>query len=416
MMADAVDLPEVTITNPEARFQLAEATLPAQAYPETPPWVLEMDHGPRYYITTSQTWSVEGRTDRSILTDKDALRLDSAYLASSGNVSQEDRPPPELLNPITYWRRNYYGVFSAHLLTGNPTQPKRVVAFLHGENKNERVWPGIEYPNTVLPSRRYSARDYSGYNQQTGNYEDAWHAYFGFIGMAWCPLDERCGQSLMAHDEGPVIWPSTGYLTASGRQATRGVRHPSSIIHEGFIYLYYLECGDNAAPDGRQPGMKCARAPVSSLGKPGSFICWFRDGFREPSLPNGFQRLNRRCLHQRGGRSSRVIDTWCVRFTPVRLEGTPWFLGVEERQDQAGFDIYLRLSRDLVHWSSGTAVPGARQDWASGYHYPIALDQSLRRSDAVRSDGFWLAASHATSSTASPRIALRHMALRLPPC
>ncbi|MHB1460921.1 MAG: hypothetical protein ACYC1M_06560 [Armatimonadota bacterium] len=386
-------LPVMRITNPEAAFIPMAAKLPSQAYCEVPPWVVNTNLGPLFSFTTGYSYSQLARPDRNLLRDADTLYPETAFRSSAGVIFEQDTPPPALMNSIPYWRRNYYGVFSMHCLKHPRTGEMCHLAILHGENKNERVWPGVEYDNTILPPRKYKEDEYSGVPRKGGDYRDNWSSYFGFVGMAWCPRSEMNGWRFMSHDEGPVLWPSVGYLSADGKQAGCGLRHPSSIVHDGHLYVFYLESWPVKPAPGRQGGIKLARAPLDRLWTTGSFRNWFGGGCKEPSLPHGFSKLDRRCLSQPGGRSDKLFPENAVRFSVARVRDKQMFVGVEERQTESRFALYLRCSEDLTHWSDGVLVPGTERGWADGYHYPILMNREMTSCELIDPDGFLLATS-----------------------
>lgn len=406
----------VTVVNPEEPVRMLPAGMPVGAFPETPPWALRTGAGVKYYISSSWTFSAVLSPGRSLLSDTQAFDPRSFYRVSTSNIFEEDRPQPELLNPITYWRRNAYGVFSAHLIKHSKTGRPWIVAFLDGQNKNEKVGPDRFYINTVLPPRSYAGRDFSGYNENKSAYVDNWDTYFNFIGLAACPLDDYDGSRLMSNDQGPILWPSTGYLDPQGRPLSRGVRHPSTIVEGGYIYVFYLEEFPGSNEPGRQRGIKVARAPVASLGRPGSFVCWFEDAFTEPSLPAGFSRLERGFFNLPGGRGTRLFDEYATRFSVARLAGRRGFLGVEERMYKGDeFELFLRLSDDLVHWGKPFAVPNSRGDWKSGLHYPILANADLTDNNEIDPANCCIVGSVEDTATSAsmPRVAVRRLQLEL---
>mgnify|MGYP006290269857 CR=1 FL=1 len=395
--------------------QVAAGRLPDNSWPEAPPWLVTRDGWTKAYITTGWTWAAWLQPERSFLHDPDAFLLDSSYRVSAGVIHEQDRPPQDLLNPLPYWRRNYYGVFSAHLLRGQENGGDYILALLHGENKNERVWPGIYYDNTILPPRRYQPEEYSGMDPVSGEYQDQWETYFAFTGLSWCPLSDSDGNRLMGYDQGPCLWPSAGYLR-DGTMVSRGLRHPSSIVHDGYLYVYYLEEFPGLDEPGRKPGIKLARALLKEATRPGSLRCWYDGGFRQPSLPQGFHRHNQDFLSVPGGRSEAIIPDYCLRFSVARLLGADSFLSVEQRiigGDE--YALFLRTSDDLVHWSQGVEVPDSRHPWPEGFHYPVFADLDFTSNTCIDPDGFYLVGSvlNAEQASPEPRVAIRRLKVRV---
>ena len=181
--------------------------------------------------------------------------------------------------------------------------------------------------------------------------------------MAFCPLAEQDGNHLMAHDQGPVLWASNGYVDSHDTSLSCGLRHPFSIIDKGYVYVFYLDASRGTA-EGRQGGIKVARAPLSSMGMPGSFVNYYQGSFSEPSLPRGFDKNARSYFSVPGGKSTTLFDADknAAVFRVARVKNSRCFLGLEERLDWDGTNIVLllRYSTDLVHWSQAAEVPGTR--------------------------------------------------------
>lgn len=401
--------PRLTILNPQEKFVPAAAQMPPEAYPEMPPCVVRYGATVKYLISTGWTVAANLAPGRSVARDKDAFNLATVRRTVACNRIEEDTPPAELLNPVTYWRRNYYGAFSAHVIERPEDKAPCLVTINHGENKNEK-WEalGLFYPNTVLPARAWAKEQYSGWDAK-GQYGDYWPAYFAFIGLSFCPLADNDGNRPMAYDQGPVLWPSTGYLDEKNNIVSCGLRHPSSIIHDGYLYIFYLEASHEKVPgEGRQAGIKLARAPLANLGRPGSFKCYFNGAFSEPALPAGFSRLERKFFSVPGGRSTALLPAEANRFSVARVKGTDWFVGVEEYQPTPGvFEMALRLSKDLIHWSARAALPGTRAPWGEGYHYPNLLSKELDDNTLVDAEEFYIGASSSQNQWALRRVSLR---------
>ena len=340
--------------------------LPSGTYTEVPAWVVTDDTGSRYFLPTGFSHVVHKNSDMSILEDSDTFSGQTATLTSISDVLASNYADPSTLDPGTVWRRNYYGIYTAHRLESGVDDQSGYLAILHGENKNRAYQPSgdyIYYDNTVLPSQMYIIPDeYSGYFD--GSFSDYWPAYFAFISASWSPADENGGNNFMAHDLGPIIWPSNGYITQSGVKASNGLRAPSSIIHDGYIYIFYLDMG----------GIKVSRAPVSGNGAPGTFMNYYNGGFSEPSLPTGFTKETARdFLDVPGGLSSWIhpeLAHSTTRFSVAKLKGTQYFVSVEERFYYDGnsntFQNYLRLSEDLVNWSDAVLLPGTASQGGGG--------------------------------------------------
>ena len=154
------------------------------AYMEIPPWV--KPGGCRsYYFTThfTKVFSTPiSLADDNLIT----LDLSNSYgptIVSTPLIWWNGYRQPTS-NTDLQWRRNYQGIFSTHSFN-NLYKGEIVVAYSHGENKNEIV-PGFQYQNTVWPNFVIDSNNtstYSGY--VNGTYSDGLPGYFAFVNTQW---------------------------------------------------------------------------------------------------------------------------------------------------------------------------------------------------------------------------------------
>lgn len=357
------------------------------AWTELAPFVLKTDNSYKAIITTKLSGIFNLNPGKTIF-DKDAYDIGSgtmitgpAYLTADGQMI-----PPAKVPAAPYWRRNYGSVFGTFVNGGN------LYAIIHGENKNEIV-NGVKYDNNIRPAgTHYSDAEYSGAGSD-GVYRDAWEHYFNFLNIQWAPLDKlQTRGSLLKNDLGPILWPTDGYVFDFGgqtHQACDGLRHPSVLVDNGYIYVFYLD-----SSKGNGGLMFAARAPLSTGGVPGSFKKYYKGSFSEPGLPEGFNKDDRRFLYMGGGKSTPIIS--CnnpVRFQVARLKGTPYYVSVQEEITASGFNtIYLRVSKDLVNWSQPVEIPGiAVSGWKDGnLHDPLLYNSDFSSSTDVDASNFYI--------------------------
>jgi len=244
------------------------------------------------------------------------------------------RRPPEAIPARTPWKSHYLGVFGAHYLPDAYGRARGDVLLVgHGENKNEsrRIDGALNwYQNAVNPealatpgalggypfgrsdvpggnpralgspfpcpggyvnldalrdeaisgSRAYVPADLSSTDDALGGrsyYSNCHEGYNGFVttGLRAASTPSSWvgrGRLRDSEDNGPVIWPSAGYVDDRGRKVSWGVRHPSSFVHDGYLYIFYLDTSDS--PDVNHGIIKVARSPLSAKGAPGSFTSW----------------------------------------------------------------------------------------------------------------------------------------------
>lgn len=266
---------------------------------------------------------------------------------------------------------HYAGIFSAHAITMG--DKAKIVSFVHGENKGPE--------NSMMPG-----------------VSDPWDSYFSFVNLAWVDntLDNSWGWQSY-HDEGPVLWPSAGYTNPSGTAKTsQGIRHPSSIIHDNYLYIFYKEENlPSVWGIGKDPGVKLARVALGDVLHPSAYEVFF-DGSWIPSLPYGLNKTN---IHQYrgvpGAPSSVVTGGYEThRFSVAKVRNTDYFLGVEEYAIGNQVIIALRKSYDLVNWGPRYEVWRDYGGWESGrVHYPIFLDKDGWTNTEIDEDRFFILGS-----------------------
>ncbi len=250
---------------------------------EEPPLII----GDKAYITSGWTYSLPYSASNNFVTNPNGFQsysLTNPVLSIGGGkyVDSTDINNPIRVSPFPmsdavlasknppFWSRHYYGGYSAEKV-GNET-----ILFTHGENKNEYE-NNICYQNSIDSSVSCSSC-YSGTNPQ-GVYSDCARAYSSFFGMVHSSQNTGVGFI----DEGPVIWPTTGYSqknTVTSAGSLGMASHANSIINGTYIYLFYFNNGSGTSADARNQGIKVARGLISDNGRPGSFQTWYK-------LPNG---------------------------------------------------------------------------------------------------------------------------------
>jgi hypothetical protein len=123
-----------------------------EAYLEIPPWV-KSGGWRSYYFTTHFTkiFSTPTSLADNNLTTLNLSGYTPTIVSSSLTWWNGFQIPNTISNTSLQWRRNYLGTFSSHAIT-TTAKGNIVVAYQHGENKNEIIGP-YKYPNTVGESQ-----------------------------------------------------------------------------------------------------------------------------------------------------------------------------------------------------------------------------------------------------------------------
>lgn len=358
-------------------------TLKWDKYAEIPPWVIKGGWY-QYFITTDHTYHCISSSN--ILTSSVTFSSNDANCTKVLWGNTEGNPSPSSLTATSAWKRNYYGGYSNHVVNLGGTD--YILSFNHGENKNE-LTNGLCYQNTINTGILCSSCASGDVN---GNYVDCWEGYNAFVGMSSVPYTAATswGRSSM-NDLGPIVWPENGYLNSASEKMSQGVRHPSSIINNGYVYVYYLDMSNG--------GIKVARASLSS-GNAGimanNFYNYYGGGFSQKSLPDGFSKEKINNFLRTPGKPSTYLfgpSDYAIRFSVAKVKGTNYFIGVEEYfTSAANYDtIALRVSSDLVKWSEPYVIPVATGTWNTGrMHYPVLMNKEGTSNTLIDASEFYI--------------------------
>ncbi|MEW6108513.1 MAG: T9SS type A sorting domain-containing protein [Nitrospirota bacterium] len=398
--AQSIDLEDYSINTFQTDFKKINNT--AAFWNEAPPWVIKGESY-QYIFTThfSSMWSSSvsiGKPKDDILHVGSWQGTDPNWIVSSSHWWGKFYDPSFLQSPgymhqsqweNYHWRRNYNGVFSAHVVNDKTTEQQILFAISHGENKNERIGAYF-YQNTVRPDFKINKDDPTTYSGGVP-YQDCWDAYFGFLNGNWSTYgkDNNWG-NVYLHDIGPIAWPAAGYLNQDGTQASKGLRHPSSIIDGNYLYIFVVDASHHG-----KGGVKLIRSHVNELQNTSKYETWSKSGWI-PALPQGFTKERAADFFKRKGpNNSRVfaLDRNTIRFSVAKIIDTDEFIGVEEyimgRGDHT-IKAAFRFSKDLIHWSDRVPFYAA-DDWGSStFRYPIFLNRDGTSNTEIDIEEFYV--------------------------
>lgn len=372
----------------------AKARDKGKAKTEVPPWIIPGGWKSYLFVDGSSTyiWSSPSplTTNRSINFRQEGV---GPYNVSKSYINTEAY---HNLQPGFDWKRTYHAIYSAASFH-HPNEGKVSLGFLHGENKNyvsgdAKNPMSKKYPNTIqknCPIDPFDRTTYSGGNP----YIEGWKAYNGIISAAWVPNNEATnwGQQFFSNELGPIVWPATAYVTNQGVKATCGLRHPSSIVHNNYVYVYYVESGAyaNNIPDeeGCHEGIKVARAPLNDALNPLSYEVYYKapNGVESwnRSLPGGFTKERMLdFITVKGGKATDIMgdtknEAQEIRFSVAKVENEHYFIGVEEFIDHTDNNLWkiaIRFSADLVNWTDRRFIVRSAPEWDQiRVNYPIFL-------------------------------------------
>ena len=359
---------------------------------EVPPWILP--GGWRSYFF------VDGQDGAVGSSPLDMINNSAINIATTGVGPFLVTTPAGCPTSDQTWREHYYGVYSAQYIN-HPTAGPVSMGFVHAENIR---MVGVSQP----------AADCGG---------AGWPTYGAFVCGAWTPNNQNTnwGQQYFT-DIGPIVWPSMGYFLLNGQKCSLGCGCPSSIqAEDGYVYVFYKDMSGYrvlAYPgyphddptylvgEGRNGGIKVARAPINDALNPQAYKSFYEDGAGihwNPSLPAGFTRDNTAAFLQTPGpQSSNVMDGYdYIRFSVAKVAGTNYYLGVGNYFDEADrwvdangshstLKMALRYSYDLVHWF-GKRIIDATHDWTTThFDYPIFLSSDGWSNTTIAANDFYV--------------------------
>ena len=371
---------------------------------EVPPWIISGRDKLYFFVDGSDTyvWSspIPLTVNWTINLKKQA---DGPFLASRSYIHSPDY---HAARPARDWGRVYHAIYSVETFQ-HPVAGPVSLGFMHGENKN--LVSDRHYQNTIQPNVPIDLRDHATYSG--GNpYIEGWEAYNAFISAAWVPHTDQNngGRQFFSNELGPIVWPSTGFITPNGVKSTSGLKHPSSIAHDNYIYVFYSEGGPYGGrvpqEEGRTEGIKVARAPVHDALNPHAYQVYYRDpnGVEawHRSLPEGFSKDRMLdFVTVQGGKATDIMNddlnqSQHIRFAAAKVRNTDYFIGVEEYIDLADgrrFKVALRFSKDLVHWTERQQVVYEAANWeTSRLNYPVFLDKEGATNTTIDIDDFYI--------------------------
>ena len=364
---------------------------------EVPPWIVGGGNNYRSYFLTDGSNGGVFSTQQSMVSNAaiDPAHGLGPFWASFSDIKVTDGGCP--LGGYAPWRRDYYGIYSAQYLS--PAQGGPVtLGFLHAENKD------------VCISQRDCHGDVNE-GKDTCFDGDLWPRYNAMVCASWVTNDQQTnwGQRFFSNDMGPIAWPSTGYVLPNGIKASCGIGIPSSIVYNGYVYVFFMDHGpygglNPSDEDGRGGGVKVVRAPVSDALNPNAYEAYYRDTAGNdtwsPSLPAGFTKETMLdFLRVKGPRTTDLMGEapWSsapLRFSVAAVRNSNYFIGVESYIDLADGGRYktaLRCSSDLLHWTSRMLVISDAADFRSStMNYPILLSRDGLSNTVIDADDFYV--------------------------
>lgn len=354
---------------------------------EVTPWLVDTTYKGAwntYLVSTFNTHLCTTPSNIFTLTAEEQLKNRSCTRrlepALSGNTFTQ-------INALPLWKRDYHGAFSAHII---PTQNQGPTLYSvnHSESYNNSNLKQL-YPS--LPS--CVAVNDMGYGKLPCEDKYWWGSYNAWITLSSMPWTyANLTSNTQFNDHGPITWPSNGYIESLDNNKTwikatdGGVRHPSSIIKDNYLYVFYEDTSQGSESQGRGPGIKVIRAEITPNGiDPKSFRAYYNGSFSDPTLSPAFDLSTYyRWLSRKGPRASNLFPhlvrtvpsptlgtkrdssrliTDIISFSVAKIKNTPYYLSVSHELSRG---LTLRLSTDLVNWSEATVVPSTESNWWAG--------------------------------------------------
>ena len=388
-------------------------------YPsELSPFVLKDASGQRRYVLTSSwSWKCSSRDNflnTNVSLDPARCNLVTRPVALDTLGPQGQISFKTILNKNTVtedWNLTYNG------LMGMQVVGDKIMGIRHEENQNSNVYGGI-IQNTVFDWIPVNAAytDTTGKEWPSGcaagyfggSYQACWDSFSNFISLAWSPYSKSAGWTgtQLMNDEGPIIWPSRGYaISQTKTKLGGGFYQPTFLANGDYLYVFYVN--DNDLQYTELQCLSVARAPVSGEGKPGTWKTYYQGSFSQDALPAGFNKEHIRDFYGVGGGKADCVikadngglnKSAMQYFWVAKVRGTPYFISAEESSPNlATWQMGVRLSTDLVHWSPLKVLATAPGSWGQGkYSYPTFVDRNASTNYEIDLGDFWIIGKHAT--------------------
>ncbi|MBI3985755.1 MAG: hypothetical protein HY343_02455, partial [Lentisphaerae bacterium] len=293
------------IKNPDAPIIDPKMPGPRNGYlgNECPPSVVTAAGRRHIFIACGRTMAVEVPVDTHLLREPNVFQHSDPVWAIGGfdaEIIMGRLPLNARYDRQTmYWRKNYCGAYSVDVMPADAGHPEWVFSINHCENKNEvmstRSRVGTYYFHNSINLNDPAGPGTCSGPGPNGVYNEYQPGYFGLVTMAYAPVtaETQGGVELYKNDQGPILWPQTGFLAPDGKAVAQGFTHahphPSSLIAEdpkdGKTYLYVFANIDSTRPD-KQCMVGAARSPIESRGLPGTYLNFCQGDYTEPSLPD----------------------------------------------------------------------------------------------------------------------------------
>jgi hypothetical protein len=392
---------------------------------EVPPWIIAGGWKSYFFVDGIGTYIWSSPASLATASEINLSVSGSPSEASMSYINSNYFDPGR---PVENWKRNYHGIYSAAYFN-HPVAGPVSLGFLHGENKNS-ISGSAWYQNTIQENVRINPADPASYTGGNPSHT-GWESYNGLISAAWVSNTQRTnwGQQFFKNQLGPIAWPATGYITQSGIKCTAGLRHPSSIIADNYVYVFYVDSGPygNNIPDeeGRHEGIKVVRAPLKDALDPHGYQVYYSDPFGNEtwntSLPTGFTKENMLdFVAVRGAKATDIMSDSAevsqeIRFSAAKVRNADYFIGVEQYIDLADaqkFKVALRFSQDLVHWTDRVSIIYTASNWdQSQMNYPIFLSNDGWTNTEVDIDDFYVLGSGSILTNIVNRIHIQAAAM-----
>jgi hypothetical protein len=311
----------------------------------------------------------------------------------------------------------------ASIVTNSLNEEYLVVA-KHNENQNFRFSPNTPiYKNSFFPAID-PANCVSGMDA-SGAYTPCWDSFTSFVSLGWMKLNNgNWDMGVSMTEDGPLAWPYNLMIKADGKRSGANFYHANLFFdkQDRGIYVFSVDHQPMTSGSVCQAGF---RADSDVWPNNRSFKNVYKKRFDSNSLPSGFNKNNLQYWIQERGSPIDCIfgnsierDYWSIYTDVARIDGTNYYLAVEEKIKDVftnpKWTLALKVSADMKNWTTMKVIEQTNDGWGSGrFSYPRLFNSNSESNGVIKADNFFILGTGADNNVGTGGYRLYSMNLSI---